>query len=133
MKVELYGTDNHTIEINAIAKTQAAHKKPAEENQERSKNTDPAAIQHRRASFACLREITPKMAHKVSQNDIWDYIKDFHNVISRSHLSTREWAITSAILNNAHRNPMELKRLVQEVLEHKEKKQRTPDENQHQM
>ena len=128
MKVQLFGTHPRTIKVNSNTKATASDKKSTEGEKRHSRNINPAATQHRRASFACLQKLTPRITHKVSQRDVWDYIKDRYDVTSRSNFSVQQWARISAEFNAADRNPSLLKSLIHEAWQHRENNRRTLNE-----
>ena len=127
MQVKLFGTHNRTVKVKPSRQNNHPNNPTplsnTTENSGRERNTDPAAEQHRRASFASLRKILPRMHPTVSENDVWNYIKDEYSVTSRSHLYTEEWARVSARFNAADRSTELLKGLIHEVSKHKNRKQ----------
>jgi len=110
MRVNLYGPNGkHDLTLEAEPVATNGHPQPDNE-----KNTDPAADIHRKASFACMSRLKPKLKHHgVSDKDIWEHIKEIYKVESRTELTAKEWAVISARLNAAYRDPRMLADLVE--------------------
>ena len=127
MQVKLFGTHNRTVKVKPNRQNNHPNNgtpsSNTTENSARERNTDPASEQHRRASFASLRKISPRMHPTVSETDVWNYIKDEYGVTSRSHLYTEEWARVSAQFNAADRSTELLKDLIHQVSDHRTKGQ----------
>ena len=51
----------------------------------------PPADQHRRASFAAMRTLGEFLT-EITEDNVWEYLKNFYDVDSRSHFYTHEWA-----------------------------------------
>ncbi|MXV75122.1 hypothetical protein F4Z99_12730 [Candidatus Poribacteria bacterium] len=63
-----------------------------------------------------MARLKPRLARLgISDTDLWKHIKDSFSVSSRSHLSAIQWAIISARLNAAYRDPKILKEIVETI------------------
>lgn len=80
---------------------------------------DPGDGRHRRAVFACLRELEVHFdTAGITEADYWEAIKKDFSISSRSALSDSEWARLSATLNACRRDPELFNRLVAKVKAH---------------
>lgn len=126
-KVKLHGANGErTVEVSPRMEAYSSEPSyttvyPQQTENGRVRNTDPAADIHRKASFACMQKLP---LETVSDDDMWDYIKDHYGVTSRSHFTTQEWVVISARLNNAYRDPIALETLEENVWRHREKKRK---------
>ena len=74
---------------------------------------------HRKSAFAAMAKLKPHLtSHGYNDTDLWEAIKTHANVDSRSKLTPKNWAVVSARLQAALRNPQTLaKSLIQEYKE----------------
>lgn len=68
---------------------------------------------HRKAAFARIRELTPRLG--VTSEAVWDYYKRKANVQSRSELTPKNWAILAAELLGALQHPVLRRTLYQNI------------------
>ena len=89
MKVKLHGSEGtRTLDIR-----ESSHRSRI------SLNND-ANERNRRACFAAARNLSKKLKRaEISQDDLWQWIKNEYNVESRKQLESHQWAAISAELN----------------------------------
>lgn len=71
---------------------------------------------HRRATFAALNELINTFRHaRICAGDYWDCVKSELGIESRKEIAEPTWALLSAELNAARREPKALESLVLKV------------------
>ena len=84
--------------------------------QEVRRHDDKASEQHRKATFACMAKLRPRLKrYNVTDDQLWDSIKERYGIESRTQLDTPQWASLAAELNAALRDTRLLKFLLENV------------------
>ena len=86
-KVELYGDgERKALEVDTVTYDPIL---PKDDN-------------HRKSAYATMRELKPMLEQQgVTTDAVWERIKDFYGVESRSEFTTDQWAVIAARLRAA--------------------------------
>ena len=100
----------HGIRVSTGAVTEAVthcevERRGVGTQQEVRRHDDKACELHRKACFAVVSKLRPKLQKaKISEDTLWDWVKREYNVESRTQLDVFQWVTLSAELNAAHRD-----------------------------
>ena len=80
------------------------------------RHDDGASIQHRKACFVAIRELSKSLQKfEIDEDIFWEWVKKEYNVESRTQMDAYQWAGLSAELNAARRDYGMLKYLARRI------------------